>query len=545
MLAHAETMSLKLLGSTRVALHQDQRGAILVPAVVMGALLVGALFYVASIGDAIVFRTQLQDAADATAFRNAVWHARGMNVVVILNVMLSVALGIFAVLRIVEVIMLILCFIPFVNSVATPVFRTLTMQFEPKVFKWIDQSLKIISGLQAGVSAAVPWIAFGDAKGAPTAADSIWPLSLTLIPPAADATVLRQRSGNRKLTRIPGPKGPAGLPVEQDEFGTLCSKAFLIIPNQIAAFTQQIPLIGGELKKVEDAILDDIGRKVLGAGDGIFCQPIQGILAKLAEMLGEKVCGFIDSRADEKYDEKDAKAKADAEASGKEAPKPAERPKKDPRPNGCAQMLLGKSGLLGQVADKSTFETSSAKVWDPAANGSPFMHVWTWAEATPRMWQSDQRGVAIADHGRGPDIGEIKGAVAMAEFYFDCAGPWEEACEWDAPWAPAWTARIRRYRTPIEDLQNVGLATVTEILDDMERSVGEIAGEAVGEAFGRLTGLPSEGPVSELVTGWINKLPFMDSLNAKIKEVVSSQREKRGLNELLDPRRITEERRVH
>lgn len=534
-----------MLAITERNLLPDQRGAIIVPAIVMGALLVGALFFVAAVGDAIIFRTQLQDAADATAFKSAVWHARGMNVVVVLNVMLSAALGIFAVLRVVEVILLILSFIPFVNAAAAPAFRTLTMSFEPKVFKWIDQSLKIISGLQAGVSAAVPWVAFGDAKATPTAADTIWPLSLSLIPPAADATLLRQMQGGKKLTRIPGEKGPAGLPVEPDEFGTLCSKAFLIIPNQIATVTEQIPVIGGELAKVEDAILDDLGRKVLGAGDGIFCQPIQGVLAKLAELLGEKVCGFIEDRSAEKYEEKDAQDKAAAEANGQEPPKPRERPKKQQNQGSCADRLLGQSGLLGQFADKSTFDTTPARVWDPAGNGSPFMHVWTWASATPRLWASDQRGMGIADKGRTPDVGEIKGAVAMAEFYFDCAGPWEEACEWDAPWAPAWTARIRRYRTPQEDLLGIGLAAATEILDDMERSVGEIGGEAVGETFHSLTGLPSEGPVSELVTGWINKLPFMNTLNDAIKNTVSGAREKTGLNELLNPKNITEEDRVH
>jgi hypothetical protein len=79
----------------------------------------------------------------------------------------------------------------------------------------------------------------------------------------------------------------------------------------------------------------------------------------------------------------------------------------------------------------------------------------------------------------------------------------------------------------------------------MERSVGEIGGEAVGEAFHSLTGLPSEGPVSELVTGWINKLPFMSTLNDAIKNTVSVGREKSGLNELLNPKNITEEDRVH
>ncbi len=45
----------------------------------MCACMVGILWYLAGIGDAIVFRERMQEAADATAFSAAVLHARGMN----------------------------------------------------------------------------------------------------------------------------------------------------------------------------------------------------------------------------------------------------------------------------------------------------------------------------------------------------------------------------------------------------------------------------------------------------------------------------------
>ncbi|HEX2673594.1 MAG TPA: hypothetical protein VHM25_22100, partial [Polyangiaceae bacterium] len=61
-------------------LTQDSRGAILIVGIVFGVLLVGALWHIAGIGDAIAWRERAQDAADAGAFENAVWNARGMNV---------------------------------------------------------------------------------------------------------------------------------------------------------------------------------------------------------------------------------------------------------------------------------------------------------------------------------------------------------------------------------------------------------------------------------------------------------------------------------
>lgn len=65
---------------------RDQRGAIVVLGVFMAALLVGFLYYVKGIGDAILFRERMQDAADASAFAAAATHARGMNMEAMLNV---------------------------------------------------------------------------------------------------------------------------------------------------------------------------------------------------------------------------------------------------------------------------------------------------------------------------------------------------------------------------------------------------------------------------------------------------------------------------
>lgn len=65
---------------------RDQRGAILVMGVFMAALLVGFLYYVKGIGEAIVYRERMQDAADTSVFAGAATHARGMNMEAMLNV---------------------------------------------------------------------------------------------------------------------------------------------------------------------------------------------------------------------------------------------------------------------------------------------------------------------------------------------------------------------------------------------------------------------------------------------------------------------------
>lgn len=531
---------------TEDSLMSDQRGAILVPAVAMGALLVGALYYVASVGDAIIFRTQLQDAADATAFKSAVWHARGMNMLVVLNVVMSIALGVFALLRIVEVIILILCLIPVLFPVCMPIFRTLVFNVEPKIFRGVNVALNVTHALQQGVSMLVPWVAFGDAKATPTAAETIWPVSLSMVPPAPMPPALASKlPGNVGRARLPE-QGPGALPVQEDEFGTLCAKGFTIIPKQLAAWLGSVPVVGGKLKETSDAILNDVARKVFGLGDGIFCQPAAGMMGKLIEFLGEKMCGFADGKQDA--------AEQDAErAQGEQGREGGGRGGRGGRGNGdgsdaeggggtCADIL---STILGELTDKTTFEATSAAIWAPAANGSPTTHIWSYAQATPRMWQTDQRGLAMAARGRAPEIGEIKGSSALGEFYFDCAAGWEQACEWDAMWAPAWTARLRRYRSPARELADVGLSTADVALDELQRPLSEIVGEKAGEAFHSATGLPAEGPVSGLVTAFMDTFQINDLYTRYVANNIADARERSGIDEILNPRNHRNPNEVH
>src|SRR6185312_9395149 len=144
------------------SLVEDSRGAILIPAVVMGSLLVGALFYVAAAGDAIIFRTQLQDAADTSAFTAAIWHARGLNMIALLNVFMSLILFIVVLCHFIELLCFVVGFVPGVGAVATSVANTV-MRFEQASSKFIAGGLKLFETTEQIVSAATPLIASEEA----------------------------------------------------------------------------------------------------------------------------------------------------------------------------------------------------------------------------------------------------------------------------------------------------------------------------------------------------------------------------------------------
>ena len=101
----------------------------MVMGIFMCSCLVGALWYLAGIGDAILYRERLQEAADAMAFSDAALHARGMNLLVLINLIMSLILGIRVAIRTAKIVTLI----------ATAVFANVGLSLGPHS-GWVPSS---------------------------------------------------------------------------------------------------------------------------------------------------------------------------------------------------------------------------------------------------------------------------------------------------------------------------------------------------------------------------------------------------------------------
>lgn len=86
-------------------MRADDRGAVMVLGIFMCSCLVGALWYLAGIGEAIIYRERLQEAADAVAFSDAALHARGMNLIVLINLIMACILGVRVALRVAQIVL--------------------------------------------------------------------------------------------------------------------------------------------------------------------------------------------------------------------------------------------------------------------------------------------------------------------------------------------------------------------------------------------------------------------------------------------------------
>ena len=86
------------------SLLEDQSGAVLLMGLFMAVFLVGMVYYMVGLTDTILFRERMQDASDTGAFAAAVTNARGMNLIVLLNLIMAIVVAIVILLRMIQMI---------------------------------------------------------------------------------------------------------------------------------------------------------------------------------------------------------------------------------------------------------------------------------------------------------------------------------------------------------------------------------------------------------------------------------------------------------
>jgi hypothetical protein len=83
---------------------RDERGAIALLALFMAVFLTAAVYYLVGIGETVVYRERMQDAVDAAAFSAAVLHARGMNLIALVNMTMAALLAVLVALKLLETV---------------------------------------------------------------------------------------------------------------------------------------------------------------------------------------------------------------------------------------------------------------------------------------------------------------------------------------------------------------------------------------------------------------------------------------------------------
>ncbi len=207
--------------SERLDLVTDDRGAIMVMGIFMCSCLVGALWYLAGIGDAILYRERMQEAADAIAFSDAALHARGMNLIVMVNLIMAAILSVRVAVRVGKLACTVAAAIFAALSFIQPQLGLLAAPAAAaaQTLDTVDQASKpAIDGALQGLSLAEDGISTGTPPIAQSAA-------------AAVGEHYRPAITGHAVFRVsdPFPVPLSGLPVEHARPAKLCNEAAALL----------------------------------------------------------------------------------------------------------------------------------------------------------------------------------------------------------------------------------------------------------------------------------------------------------------------------
>lgn len=221
----------------------DERGAILLIALFFAVFAVAILYSLIATAEAITFRERLQDQADRAALSAAILHARAMNLIVLINLIMAALLAILVAIKLVELLaivgIIVAAGLAWVTGGATtsaiPPLRNLQ-----QVMNNTYQNLKnpVYTALEVLNTTA-------------NAVKTVTPLAAT--------AVVASTKGVAVPTRLT-------LPVEDDRFEKLCEQAGRIAAKLALLPLKPIPGIG----LIEDPIADACG-EMTEALSGWFC----------------------------------------------------------------------------------------------------------------------------------------------------------------------------------------------------------------------------------------------------------------------------------
>ena len=417
----------------------NTRGASLVAGIFMAAILCGALFFLAGVGRALVQREALQDSADAVAFTSAVYHARGMNLIVLLNVLpaalilvligVKVVHGIGFVMRVAE------CTYGGPACDSARAMEDAAIRIETDVFPRVHAMLENLYASQNALAVGMPWVATARASRMVTSS-GFASFGVAIGPSLVGrrTTFLDPYEAERVLETAP----PAirdvgtwpGLPLADQTAAN---------PNEDWAVScrQNVDL----LESLTRQVVTRYGVPITPSTEYVWAQLRSGGL-----------CG-----------------------------------------EGFNNTLFTAVDIDGERRLAQTLYRAPKKVVPGVKLGTDAFAIWSVVGGHSDVTRGADRGVEIAGPARRipppPRIADVQ--VAKAEYYFEPARPgatWKEI-EPIAMWTMRWRARLRRVRPPEPEVRDaMRRAMAMDVASFAEGRRGPIVGDGAGAAVARAEG---------------------------------------------------------
>ncbi len=267
--------------SKEARLLEETRGAMMLMSLFMALLLIGALYYILGVGDAVIYRRIMQDGADAGAHAASVMGAKGMNLHVLLNVVMAVTTGILLVIRSVEVMLEIILGILYgltatvVLAAKASALIAVVSPVESTVERVGDAIEQFVRTAHDALDVAHKTVQHGYPLLAEARAVDAMAFQTAYDPPVSGGFVV-PLLGSRL------PSGGWGLPVEEDDTGTLCDRVADGLSDRLRNVSSKVPrwllrflggVVGqalrlGKRRTCADEVVEPPRRVIQTRGDG-------------------------------------------------------------------------------------------------------------------------------------------------------------------------------------------------------------------------------------------------------------------------------------
>jgi hypothetical protein len=521
----------------------DERGAIMVLGIFMCAVMVSVLWYFAGIGDAVVYRERLQEAADATAYSTAVLHARGMNLIVMINLIMAMVLAIRVALKVLQIVL---------GIITVAVDACALLVFSPVTAAVCEAAAVVLHPADEAIEEAIENTR-GPINDLLEALHDVEELIHDVVPLAAVAggfEVGRKYNPPVDLATATPNVDAITLPTENGTTNRLCIEAALAIKELVTDLVTM--LVGRGLGTVAGWISDPLVSMAM-ASPGYFCElgggggppDVSNLLNKNAsdkcdsdlqlkqhtfddanQKWHQKCDALRVSCIDPIFDEfgtkgssqmEDLTLRKDVAANDKSdltqrqgardrAEADLDSFNKGQCINNTKQQLQQKLKQIPPPQNASGSGKEPMKVSSKWQNGDPLGQIVAVSHGNGSMLNRGPKGVKVgawndrrARARITPPI-DANDAYAQAEFFYDCAGKWKDnACNGggdnhtphdneEAMWHFWWRARLRRYSAPVATVDVLILAAVG-------RQGLELAGAAVNGS------LPPRGAAAKFLNG--------------------------------------------
>ena len=424
--------------STVKRLHNDQRGAIMLMGLCMSCFLIGALWFLIGIGDAIVFRDTMQEATDHATFTSAALHAKGMNFISACNLFILALIAVHIIMGLIHDILLAVCIISLGFGCGAWVSWRRVYTTYSKIFKPVAGGIHL-----AELAAAYGYPLLGAYKGYTTGNDysafgskkhniNMIVLSPSIIPGNALTGAI-----NAAFSKVGGAAATSstrdakkGLPVQAKKFADVCDLV---------------------AKKGIDGLL-----ALTGVGSNAAIDMVKGWIGGLVKVRYCNDMGSTTPDLTSRFGQgSDAIDSANTSNAGKRVPKGGSAPPPIAKPSapgaGGGESCMKDNSGIDPGLDKWWGCDGPLVPWSGTSNGSPWNEVWG-IDFQPEFSDAQEHAVAIGQRKWGvQSTAKTNTYFAEAEFYFDCTKEWSDAdCNGDdnAGYSVQWRARLKRLQFP-------------------------------------------------------------------------------------------------